>query len=54
MTKQDKINFWNEIWNLIEEKENFTCEDCPYFKECEEKEYYWGCPHWEDAMGDDL
>lgn len=31
-----------------------ACDHCPFAQECEEKEMWWGCPVWEDQMGDDL
>lgn len=31
-----------------------ACEHCPYAEWCEEYEGFWGCPCWEEGMGDDL
>jgi hypothetical protein len=31
-----------------------ACERCPYAEQCEACEGWWGCPCWEEGMGDDL
>lgn len=30
------------------------CADCPFSAVCGEQELFWGCPVWEDMMGEDL
>lgn len=34
--------------------EDFCCDLCPYWVECEEEGLCFGCPQWEDEMGEDL
>ena len=31
-----------------------ACEHCPFAERCEASEDFWGCPCWEEGMGDDL
>lgn len=31
-----------------------ACERCPYAERCAACEGWWGCPCWEEGMGDDL
>ena len=31
-----------------------ACENCPFAKACKEKQLWWGCPVWENQMGEDL
>ena len=30
------------------------CEGCPFAAVCGEHELFWGCPVWEEEMGEDL
>lgn len=38
----------------IHELELEDCNSCPFAGECEKHELWWGCPVWEDEMGEDL
>lgn len=31
-----------------------TCTACPYAKTCERYQLYWGCPAWEEEMGEEV
>jgi len=31
-----------------------ACERCPFAERCEACEGWWGCPCWEEGMGEDL
>ena len=31
-----------------------ACKQCPYKEQCEKEEGWWGCPCWEEGMGEDL
>lgn len=48
------------LWRLADEYVTYgqgcdeACEHCPYADWCAEHEGYWGCPCWEEGMGDDL
>lgn len=39
---------------MTEEICNKVCEACPYRGKCWELGIMWGCPNWEESMGEDL
>ena len=45
-----------KVVEILEKKHGCegACDHCPFAQECEEKEMWWGCPVWEDQMGEDL
>lgn len=43
-----------EMLRKIHELELEDCNGCPFAGECEAHELWWGCPVWEDEMGEDL
>ena len=44
---------WFET-RMSEEMCNAVCEQCPYCGRCSEMGIMWGCPNWEESMGEDL
>ena len=44
---------WFET-GMSEEMCNAVCEQCPYCGRCYEMGIMWGCPNWEESMGEDL
>ena len=45
-------NWWDE--EFTEEMCENVCERCPYCGRCREMGIMWGCPNWEESMGEDL
>lgn len=44
---------WFET-GMSKEMCNAVCEQCPYRGRCYEMGIMWGCPNWEESMGEDL
>lgn len=44
---------WFET-GMSEEMCDAVCERCPYSGRCYEMGIMWGCPNWEESMGEDL
>lgn len=49
---------WEWIDEMFELADTYGCEKacnhCPYKAKCEAEEMWWGCPVWEEQMGEDL
>ena len=43
-----------ELMKMVRALESHSCEGCPFADQCEALELYWGCPVWEEGMGEDL
>lgn len=39
---------------MTEEMCNNVCARCPYYGKCYEMGIIFGCPNWEESMGEDL
>jgi len=48
--------YGDDYWYIDAEGEEHdaVCDHCPMRDRCHEDGVYWGCPHWEDDMGEDL
>jgi hypothetical protein len=51
-TKEQRAIMW-EMYHQIDECED-VCEKCPLRHICGKEELFFGCPVWEDEMGEDL
>ena len=54
-----KFNAQYKVWEEEFEGEYYSweckaCAFCEHRFECDEKEMFWGCEHWEEEMGEDL
>lgn len=47
-------NWWDDGIEMTEEDFEKVCERCPYCGKCRESGLMWGCPNWEESMGEDL
>lgn len=56
MTKEMREVLWELCDKYVEYGKGCdeACEHCPFAEECERDELLWGCPCWEEGMGDDL
>lgn len=43
-----------KVMEMVANLDCENCEGCPFAKMCAQHELFWGCPVWEDAMGEDL
>lgn len=41
-----------DVWT--EEMCDEVCDRCPYCGRCGEMGIMWGCPNWEESMGEEL
>ena len=39
---------------MTEEQFDEVCGRCPYCGKCRDMGIMWGCPNWEESMGEDI